>query len=84
MADDAQQEAWDREYRESLFQWAVRQIRNDFQDKTWQAFWMAGVEGKSANEVADALRMSVGAVYTAKCRVLDQLKRTIKGIEEES
>lgn len=43
-ADDHLEEAWEREYRDSVFQWAVRQIRKDFQEKTWEAFWKAGVE----------------------------------------
>ena len=40
------------------------------------------MEGLAAKDVAEALGMSVGAVYTAKCRVLDQLKQTIQRIEE--
>jgi RNA polymerase sigma factor (sigma-70 family) len=83
-ADDRSKEAWESEYRQSVFQWAVRQIRKDFQDNTWQAFWKASVEGLAAKDVAEVLGMSVGAVYTAKCRVLEQLKQTIQGIEKES
>ena len=84
VADNHLQEAWDREYRDSVFQWAVRRIRQDFQDRTWQAFWKTSVEGSTAQDVAEALGMSVGAVYTAKCRVLEQLKRSIQEIEKES
>jgi RNA polymerase sigma factor (sigma-70 family) len=83
-ADDRSKETWESEYRQSVFQWAVRQIRKDFEERTWQAFWKAGVGGLAAKDVAKALGMSVGAVYTAKCRVLDQLKQTIQGIEKES
>jgi RNA polymerase sigma-70 factor (ECF subfamily) len=83
-ADDDSQQTWESEYRQSVFGWAVRQIRKDFEERTWQAFWKAGVEGLAAKDVAEALGMSVGAVYTAKCRVLDQLKQTIQGIEKES
>ncbi len=83
-ADDGSQQTWESEYRQSVFGWSVRQIRKDFEEKTWQAFWKAGVEGLAAKDVAKALGMSVGAVYTAKCRVLDQLKQTIQGIEKES
>ncbi len=82
--DGCAQQAWEQEYRSSVFQWAIRQIRKDFHDRTWQAFWMAGVEGTPAQDVAQALSMSVGSVYTAKCRVIDQLKRTIARVERET
>jgi RNA polymerase sigma factor (sigma-70 family) len=72
----------EREHRRCLFDWAVQQIRDDFQDATWQAFWQTNVEGKETNAVADSLGMSVGAVYIARSRILARLKETIRQIEE--
>ena len=73
---------WEKEYRKSLFDWAARQVRDAFQDHTWQAFWQTGMEGKDAREVAQSLDMTEGAVYAAKCRVLARLKKTIEEIEQ--
>jgi RNA polymerase sigma factor (sigma-70 family) len=73
----------EREHRRCLFDWAVAQIRNDFQEATWQAFWKTSVENKETQAVADSLGMTVGAVYIARSRVLAKLKRTIREIEEE-
>src|SRR5579884_2793173 len=72
--DDELARSWDQEYQQRLFLWAAEQIRGDFQDRTWQAFWQTAIEGKSVKTVAQALDMSVGAVYVAKSRVLARLR----------
>jgi len=73
---------WEQEYRKSIFEWATEQIRDRFEDSTWQAFWQASVEGQSTKEVALALGMTEGAVYIAKCRVLARLRQKVQEIEE--
>jgi RNA polymerase sigma-70 factor (ECF subfamily) len=81
-ADDAA-DLWDREYERRLFAWAADQIRGDFQETTWQAFWQTAVEGKNPREVAAQLRLSPGAVYVAKSRVLARLKEQVQQLQEE-
>jgi RNA polymerase sigma-70 factor (ECF subfamily) len=75
--DDAEQAEWDRALRQSQVDWAAAQIRNEFQESTWQAF-LRTMGGASAPEVAAQLGMSVGAVYTAKSRVLARLRKQIE------
>jgi hypothetical protein len=41
------------------------------------------MEGKKARAVADALGISVAAVYMAKSRVMAQLKEQIRQLQEE-
>jgi RNA polymerase sigma factor (sigma-70 family) len=72
-----------REHRRCLFDWAVGQVRGDFHDSTWQAFWQTSVEGDSTQEVAGRLGMTVGAVYIARSRVLSRLKQKILEVEAE-
>jgi RNA polymerase sigma factor (sigma-70 family) len=69
---------WDQEYERRVFAWAADQVRGAFQVSTWQAFWMTAVEGKTGPQVARALGMSVAAVYLARGRVTEKLKRTIR------
>jgi RNA polymerase sigma factor (sigma-70 family) len=69
---------WDREYERQVLAWAAEQIRGGFQDSTWQAFWQTTVEGKRGKEVAQALGISVAAVYLAKSRVMARLKEQIQ------
>lgn len=75
---------WDREYERQIFLWAAEKVRGSFDDASWQAFWQTAVEGQSGKTVAQALGMSVGAVYTAKSRVLNRLRKVIQELEPES
>lgn len=81
-ADPSQPDLWEREYRRSLFEWAVERIRCDFEENTWQAFWQTSVDGREAAEVAEQLGVSVGAVYIARSRVLARLRREIEEVDE--
>jgi RNA polymerase sigma-70 factor (ECF subfamily) len=69
---------WEAEYRQRLFAWAAERVQAGFTEATWQAFWQTAVEGKGARETARDLGISVGAVYTAKSRVLDRIRREIE------
>jgi RNA polymerase sigma factor (sigma-70 family) len=74
---------WDREYERQLLLTAAQRIRGDFAEKTWQAFWQATVDGASGKEVAQALDMTVAAVYLAKSRVMARLKTAIQQLQAE-
>jgi RNA polymerase sigma-70 factor (ECF subfamily) len=76
-----EEEAWEQEYRRCLFDRAAEQVRNEFQDSTWQAFWQTNVKGKDTKQVARSLNMTVGAVYIARSRVLARLRKQIEQIE---
>jgi RNA polymerase sigma-70 factor (ECF subfamily) len=56
---------------------AVQSIRGDFQDHTWQAFWLTTVEDKSPKEVAEQLGMTLAAVQQAKYRVKQRLRQEL-------
>jgi RNA polymerase sigma-70 factor (ECF subfamily) len=71
-------ELWDLEYERSRFAWAAEQVRPQVKPATWQAFWMTAVEGRSGEETALALGMTVAAVYLAKSRVMARLKEQIR------
>jgi len=68
----------EREYRRSLFRRAAQQIRPEFGDGTWEAFWLTTVDGASVEEAGRVLRKTVGAVYAARSRVMRRLKAEIE------
>jgi RNA polymerase sigma factor (sigma-70 family) len=74
---------WEREYQANLFAWAAEQIRPTIQESTWAAFVQTAVEGKTGQEVADRLGISVAAVYLAKSRVMARLRAAIREIQDE-
>jgi RNA polymerase sigma-70 factor (ECF subfamily) len=75
---------WDVEYQRRISAKAMDRVRHEFQPATWQAFWQTAVEGKAAAEVGKQLKMSPGAVYVAKSRVLARLRDEVKQIEAEA
>jgi RNA polymerase sigma-70 factor (ECF subfamily) len=74
---------WDIEYQRQLFIRGADRARPYFAEATWQAFWLTTVEDTAAGEVAERLGMSVGAVYTAKSRVLDRIRQEIQQLQME-
>jgi RNA polymerase sigma-70 factor (ECF subfamily) len=59
---------------EALRRRALELIRNQVEERTWQAFWLIAIEGHSPNEIAAQLGVSPTAVRMAKSRVLRRLK----------
>jgi RNA polymerase sigma-70 factor (ECF subfamily) len=82
-APDDDESLWQREYEQRLFDWAAEQVRQDCEEKTWQAFWRTAVEGQSGQEAAQALGMSPAAVYLAKRRVMDRLREYLRQVEDD-
>lgn len=83
-AQDAEDSAlFDAEYKRQLLYWAAEQLRGEFTERIWQAFWQTGVEGRSAKEVAAALGTTVGTVYHYKSRVMARLRQKIEEVQGE-
>jgi len=77
--DDRNPDAeWEKEYQRRISARAMERVKGEFQSTTWQAFWETAVEGKPAAEVGASLKMTAGAVYVAKSRVLARLRDEVK------
>jgi len=76
-------ETWELEYQRRIASLAMDRIKSEFQDSTWQAFWLTAVEGAAANDVAKQIGLSPGAIYVAKSRVLARLKAEVHTLQTE-
>lgn len=74
---------WEKEYQRRLSARAMELVRDEFQPNTWAAFWQTAVDGKPAAEVGAALKMTPGAVYVAKSRVLARLREEVQRLMAE-
>jgi RNA polymerase sigma-70 factor (ECF subfamily) len=74
---------WELEYQQRLAALAMNRIKGEFQANTWQAFWLTAVEGVGVPDVAKQLRMSTGAIYVAKSRVLARLKDEVETMRQQ-
>lgn len=79
--DESDDSALQWELWRAAFRWAASEVRPEFQQTTWQAFWNTAVQRQSSASVADELGLSVGAVYTAKSRVMKRLRDVIQELE---
>ncbi len=77
------EDAWELEYQRRLASLAMDRVKAEFQDKTWQAFWLTAVEGQSAADVGRRVGLSPGAVYVAKSRVLARLKEEVEALRQQ-
>jgi RNA polymerase sigma-70 factor (ECF subfamily) len=78
--------AGSREEEESeaglLYRRAVEQVRGDFAERTWRAFWLTAIQGRSPAALADELGMSPAAIRQAKSRVLRCVKLEVGDLHD--
>jgi RNA polymerase sigma-70 factor, ECF subfamily len=67
----------ERRAERSVVGHALELIRNEFEERTWRAFWLTAVEDRVASDVAIELGISPGAVRVAKSRVLSRLREEL-------
>jgi RNA polymerase sigma-70 factor (ECF subfamily) len=58
-----------------VYRRAVDQVRGEFEERTWQAFWLVVIEGRAPADLVETLGMSAAAIRQAKSRVLRRLKQ---------
>jgi len=75
-ADDAA--LFELEERREAFRWIADQIREEFEPRTWDAFWLTAVDGLSAAEAAKRTQKSVGTVYVARSRVMQRIQAELQ------
>ncbi len=76
-------DAWEMEYQRQIAALAMDRVKGEFQESTWRAFWLTAVEGRPAAEAAGETRLSPGAVYVAKSRVLARLREEVETMRQE-
>jgi len=82
-APDGVADWWETEYKRQRFLVAAQRVRPQVNEDAWHAFWQTAVEGRPASEVAAELKVKLGALYTAKSRVLALIKKEIQTLVEE-
>ena len=75
---------FDIEQDRQVFAWAANKIKDQFEPNTWTAFWDTAVNGQPITEVAQRLGISKGAVYVARSRVMDRLKKVVQQSQFDS
>jgi RNA polymerase sigma-70 factor (ECF subfamily) len=66
-----------------VYHQALALLHQEFEERTWQAFWRVAVSGQAPPDVAAELGMTVNAVYLAKSRVLRRLREEFADLLED-
>jgi RNA polymerase sigma-70 factor (ECF subfamily) len=82
-ASPEEEQVWEADYQQALFQAAIEKIRPEFKESTFTAFWLTAVEGLPPGDVASELKLSPGAVYIARSRVTARLREVIQSWERD-
>jgi RNA polymerase sigma-70 factor (ECF subfamily) len=71
----------DDEFDRDLLDEATARVRQRVTPRTWQAFEMTAVQGKSGAETAAALGMKVATVFVARSKVQKMLQEEVRRLE---
>jgi RNA polymerase sigma-70 factor, ECF subfamily len=59
---------------DTLHRRALELVKAEFEERTWQMFWLTAIEGKSPVDIATVMGVGPAAVRMAKSRVLHRLR----------
>lgn len=76
--ESAESQFFDLEHRRQVFLWGVNEIQPEFRETTWQAFWQTCVAGRDVATVAKELKLTSGALYVARSRVMKRLREKVE------
>jgi RNA polymerase sigma-70 factor (ECF subfamily) len=79
-ADDA--DSSDAQDASDLFCRGLELIRSEFEDRTWQAFWLLVVEGRSSDDVCREFHLTPKALRQVKYKVLRRLRAELGDVLE--
>jgi RNA polymerase sigma-70 factor (ECF subfamily) len=82
-APDDSSEERQRDYEHELVVWAAEQVRGDFRETSWKAFWATQVDGRSVADVAAELGVSPGSIYMSRSRILARIRAKIEEVMED-
>jgi RNA polymerase sigma-70 factor (ECF subfamily) len=71
---------WDEEHDRYVLNCLLDLVGEEFEPATLRAFRRLALDGANGAEVADELGLSVAAVYVAKSRVLQRIRRLADGL----
>lgn len=77
------QDRWLQEWQQHIMTLALKQLKLQLEDSTFQAFELYAVKGEPPEKVAKFLKMPVNTVYVAKSRAVAKLRRIVKQLREE-
>lgn len=80
---DAESRQQFQQYEYEMVVWAAEQVKGEFRETSWQAFWATLVEGRDVAEVAAELGVSPGSIYMSRSRIMARIRDKVRRILDE-
>lgn len=80
--EDRPDEQQIRQYQHELIVWAAEQVRHEFLDSSWRAFWRTVIDGEPVDVVARELEVSPGSIYMSRSRIMAKIRTKIAEVDE--
>lgn len=71
-------------YEHELIVWAAEQVRHEFIDTSWAAFWATVIDGQSVADVSKELGISRGSIYMSRSRIVARIRKKVNEVLDES
>ncbi len=78
IADDFESSEQDIDWQRWAFQWAAQQVQAEINPAMWQAFYLTAVQQIPIAAAAEQLAISIGTVYTHRCRVMQKIRARVE------
>lgn len=72
-----------RRYEYELVVWAAGQVRDEFRETSWRAFWGTLIEQRDVQDVAAELGVSPGSIYMSRSRIMARLRQKLAEVSDD-
>ncbi len=72
-----------RKYEHELIVWAAEQVRHEFLESSWRAFWATVIDERSVDEVAAELGVTAGSIYMSRSRIMAKIRRKVAEVNDQ-
>jgi RNA polymerase sigma-70 factor (ECF subfamily) len=82
MVEDKPDEQHVQQYQHELIVWAAEQVRHEFLESSWRAFWATVIDERPVDEVAAELGVSPGSIYMSRSRIMAKIKKKVAEVDD--
>ncbi len=72
-----------QQYEHELIVWAAEQVRHEFLESSWKAFWGTTVEARTVDEVARELGLTPGSIYMSRSRIMARIRKKVAEVSKD-
>lgn len=70
-------------YEYELVVWAAEQVRGEFRETSWKAFWATLIDVRPVADVAAELGVTRGSIYMSRSRIMARIRVKVREVIDE-